>query len=103
MVVLHGQSLLHKLFYRKSFMILIDHENHKTFHLKWFARYGTSRLLLILQPNCYAKVTEQKRIVIYSKRDIKATEEITYDHKVTIEEKKIPCLYGAPNCRGTLN
>jgi len=45
----------------------------------------------------------EKKIVIYSKRDIKATEEITYDYKLPIEEEKIPCLCGAPNCRGTLN
>ena len=45
---------------------------------------------------------EQKRIIIYSKQDIKVTEEITYDYKFPIEEK-IPCLCGAPNCRGTFN
>ena len=58
------------------------------------------------EPNCYAKVIKvglQKKIVLYSKRDIKATEELTYDYKFPIEEKKIPCLCGAPNCRGTLN
>ena len=59
-----------------------------------------------LQPNCYAKVISvgtQKKIVIYSKRDIAMGEEITYDYKFPIEEEKIPCLCGAPNCRGTLN
>ena len=30
-------------------------------------------------------------------------EEITYDYKFPIEDDKIPCLCGAPNCRGTLN
>ena len=57
-------------------------------------------------PNCYAKVIDvdsKKKIVLYSKRDIKAMEEITYDYKFPVEEKKIPCLCGAPNCRGTLN
>ncbi|CAI8015285.1 Histone-lysine N-methyltransferase SETD1B-A, partial [Geodia barretti] len=57
-------------------------------------------------PNCYAKVISvgtQKKIVIYSKRDIAMGEEITYDYKFPIEEEKIPCLCGAPNCRGTLN
>ena len=55
----------------------------------------------ILQPNCYAKMINfslQMKIVINSKRDLKATEEITYDYKLPIEEK-IPCLCGAPNCR----
>ena len=58
------------------------------------------------QPNCYAKVISfgtQKKIVIYSKRDIALGEEITYDYKFPIEDEKIPCLCGAPNCRGTLN
>jgi histone-lysine N-methyltransferase SETD1 len=35
-------------------------------------------------PNCYAKVISfgtQKKIVIYSKRDIALGEEITYDYK----------------------
>lgn len=57
-------------------------------------------------PNCYAKVINfgsQKKIVIYSKRDIALGEEITYDYKFPIEDEKIPCLCGAPNCRGTLN
>lgn len=59
-----------------------------------------------LQPNCYAKVINfntGKKIVIYSKRDIAMGEEITYDYKFPIEDEKIPCLCGAPNCRGTLN
>ncbi|KAJ8312079.1 hypothetical protein KUTeg_009452, partial [Tegillarca granosa] len=57
-------------------------------------------------PNCYAKiitVESQKKIVIYSKRDIDVNEEITYDYKFPIEDEKIPCLCGAPACRGTLN
>ena len=60
----------------------------------------------VLQPNCYAKVINfgtLKKIVIYSKRDIALGEEITYDYKFPIEDDKIPCLCGAPNCRGTLN
>ena len=59
-----------------------------------------------IQPNCYAKVINfgtLKKIVIYSKRDIAMGEEITYDYKFPIEDDKIPCLCGAPNCRGTLN
>lgn len=37
------------------------------------------------QPNCYARVITvdgQKKIVIYSKKDIGIGEEITYDYKV---------------------
>lgn len=58
------------------------------------------------QPNCYAKVITVgvlKKIVIYSKRDIALGEEITYDYKFPIEDEKIPCLCGAPMCRGALN
>jgi histone-lysine N-methyltransferase SETD1 len=57
-------------------------------------------------PNCYAKVVTvlgQKKIVIYSKRDIAPGEEITYDYKFPFEEDKIPCLCGSPKCRGFLN
>lgn len=58
------------------------------------------------QPNCYAKVIlveGAKKIVIYSKYDIALGEEITYDYKFPIEDEKIPCLCGAPQCRGSLN
>ena len=61
---------------------------------------------LFRQPNCYAKIVtleNEKKIVIYSKRDIQVNEEITYDYKFPIEDEKIPCLCGAPQCRGTLN
>ncbi|XP_078363244.1 uncharacterized protein LOC144647329 isoform X3 [Oculina patagonica] len=57
-------------------------------------------------PNCYAKIVtleNAKKIVIYSKRDIEVNEEITYDYKFPIEDEKIPCLCGVPQCRGTLN
>lgn len=59
-------------------------------------------------PNCYAKVipvAQSKRIVIYSKRDIQAGEEVTYDYKFPIEpdELKVKCLCGSPKCRGSLN
>ncbi|CAH0549275.1 unnamed protein product [Brassicogethes aeneus] len=57
-------------------------------------------------PNCYAKVItieSQKKIVIYSKQTIGVNEEITYDYKFPLEDDKIPCLCGAPTCRGFLN
>jgi hypothetical protein len=59
-------------------------------------------------PNCYAKiipVESQKKIVIYSKRDIHPGEEITYDYKFPIEpdDKKISCLCGTSKCRKYLN
>jgi len=57
-------------------------------------------------PNCYAKIINvegQKKIVVYSKRDISQGEEITYDYKFPIEDVKIPCLCGSPKCRKYLN
>jgi SET domain-containing protein len=52
----------------------------------------------VWQPNCYTKVIwseGQKKIVIYSKRRIEAGEELTYDYKFPVEDKKIPCTCGA--------
>ena len=69
----------------------------------WF---GFDWILFTLQPNCYAKiinVENEKKIVIYSKTDIKLNEEITYDYKFPIEDVKIQCLCDTPQCRGTLN
>lgn len=61
---------------------------------------------LFNQPNCYAKVInvdEQKKIVIYSRREISVNEEVTYDYKFPLEDKKIHCHCGSLECRGTLN
>ncbi|KAL3699809.1 hypothetical protein R1sor_017831 [Riccia sorocarpa] len=57
-------------------------------------------------PNCYTKIITvdgQKKVVIYSKRYIRAGEELTYDYKFPLEEKKIPCFCGATKCRGFMN
>ena len=51
-----------------------------------------------VQPNCYTKIITvegHKKVVIYSKRPIAAGEELTYDYKFPLEEKKIPCFCGA--------
>ncbi|KAJ9167010.1 hypothetical protein P3X46_021694 [Hevea brasiliensis] len=58
------------------------------------------------EPNCYTKVISvegQKKIFIYAKRHIAAGEEITYNYKFPLEEKKIPCNCGSRKCRGSLN
>ncbi|KAF7801338.1 histone-lysine N-methyltransferase ATXR7 isoform X1 [Senna tora] len=50
------------------------------------------------EPNCYTKVISvegQKKIFIYAKRHIAAGEEITYNYKFPLEEKKIPCNCGS--------
>ncbi|EPS67008.1 hypothetical protein M569_07770, partial [Genlisea aurea] len=58
------------------------------------------------EPNCYTKVISvegQKKIFIYAKRHISAGEELTYNYKFPLEEKKIPCYCGSKRCRGSLN
>ncbi|TQE10260.1 hypothetical protein C1H46_004099 [Malus baccata] len=57
------------------------------------------------EPNCYTKVISvdtkvisvdgHKRIFIYAKRHIAVGEEITYNYKFPLEEKKIPCNCGS--------
>lgn len=60
-------------------------------------------------PSCTAKIIKvegKKRIVIYALRDIDANEELTYDYKFEREindNERIPCLCGAPGCKGYLN
>ncbi|KAL3091354.1 hypothetical protein niasHS_007147 [Heterodera schachtii] len=59
-------------------------------------------------PNCGTKilpVNDEKKVVIFANRPIKAGEELTYDYQFDIEEtgKKIPCLCGAPNCVKWMN
>lgn len=62
------------------------------------------------QPNAYAKIinvdTEHgpdKKIMVFSNRDIKAGEEITYDYKFQVEDGSLRCTCGAPNCTGRMN
>ena len=45
------------------------------------------------------------RIVLIAMDYIRPGEEITYDYKFSFEEgeEKVPCLCGAPNCRGSMN
>jgi histone-lysine N-methyltransferase SETD1 len=60
-------------------------------------------------PNCYTQIitaNENKRIVIYAKRNIARGEELCYDYKFPIEmdpTKRIPCGCGAIECRGYMN
>lgn len=59
------------------------------------------------EPNCYSRVVQSlsgvKHIVIFSLRDIKKGEELTYDYKFPIENIKIPCSCGSRKCRKYLN
>ena len=86
-----------------SYLFRVDHETiidaTKCGNLARFINHSCN-------PNCYARVITvegQKKIVIYSKRDISVNEEITYDYKFPREEVKITCLCGTPQCRGYLN
>eukprot|EP00002_Diphylleia_rotans_P030848 TRINITY_DN6382_c0_g1_i2.p1 TRINITY_DN6382_c0_g1~~TRINITY_DN6382_c0_g1_i2.p1 ORF type:complete len:1204 (+),score=171.94 TRINITY_DN6382_c0_g1_i2:45-3656(+) len=57
-------------------------------------------------PNCHAQiisVENTKRIVIYAKKYIEKGEEITYNYRFPLEEKKIPCYCGATACKKYLN
>lgn len=56
--------------------------------------------------NCSAKVITvngMKHIMITSNKYIKSGEELTYNYNFDIEEQKLNCYCGAPNCIGTLN
>lgn len=44
-----------------------------------------------------------KHIVIFAGRDIQEGEEITYDYKFPIEEKKLRCFCGSSKCQGSMN
>ena len=57
-------------------------------------------------PNCVSKIVPhagRKKIVLYTKRDVAAGEELSYDYKFELEDEKIPCHCGAATCRGSLN
>ena len=62
------------------------------------------------KPNAYANVITvetdlglDKKIMVFSSRDIKAGEEITYDYKFPVEDGSLKCTCGAPNCIGRMN
>eukprot|EP00045_Choanoeca_perplexa_P014946 m.179712 g.179712 ORF g.179712 m.179712 type:complete len:2032 (+) comp16848_c0_seq13:2573-8668(+) len=58
------------------------------------------------QPNCASRIVKvegQKHIVIFAERPILIGQELTYDYKFPLEDSKIPCHCGAPNCRKYMN
>lgn len=58
------------------------------------------------EPNCVAKiirVDQKERVVIYASKDIRPGEELLYDYKFPLEDKKIPCHCGSKKCKGFLN
>ena len=73
-------------------------------------RVERRHLFLFNDTLAYAKIinvdTElgsDKKIVVFSLRDIKAGEEITYDYKFPVEDGSLKCSCGAPNCIGRMN
>eukprot|EP00919_Chromeraceae_sp_WS-2016_P019793 GHVR01047012.1.p1 GENE.GHVR01047012.1~~GHVR01047012.1.p1 ORF type:complete len:119 (+),score=18.41 GHVR01047012.1:335-691(+) len=58
-------------------------------------------------PNCYCKVVTDEmntpHIVVIAKHEILPAEEITYDYQFNVEEEKLLCRCGAPNCLGRMN
>ena len=64
-------------------------------------------------PNCIANIVKGKspnehlkRVIIVAQRDIKATEELSYDYQFPLEmeiESRIPCNCGSRQCRGFMN
>lgn len=101
----------HDFMYYSSFYVFIIKEVLSFYDLLscincWIYLFIYSFFSFHFQPNCYAKIITVeglKKIVIYSKQPINVNEEITYDYKFPIEDEKITCLCGAPQCRGTLN
>jgi len=59
------------------------------------------------EPNAYARVIttdkDQKHIIIFAGKSIQIGEEVTYDYKFPIEDKKLKCYCGAPKCSGSMN
>lgn len=61
------------------------------------------------EPNCYSRcitVDGEKRITLFSMRNLRAGEELTYNYQFAIEvdpELKIPCYCGSRSCFGTMN
>ena len=53
-------------------------------------------------PNIVARVTKG-HILYYSRRDIRAGEELTVDYHFSKDVEKVPCSCGTDACRGTIN
>ena len=59
-------------------------------------------------PNCETKsvvLQNERRVVLFTTRDVKRGEELTYDYQFAPEcpERETPCACGAAACRGVIN
>jgi histone-lysine N-methyltransferase SETD1 len=60
------------------------------------------------EPNCVTRVVVvggEKKILLFTSRDVAAGEELTYDYmfKPDLPENEAPCDCGADTCRGIIN
>jgi SET domain-containing protein len=53
-------------------------------------------------PNCDYRI-EGRRVLIYASRDIAAGEELSIDYSFGADGEVVPCVCGAPGCRGRIN
>jgi SET domain-containing protein len=53
-------------------------------------------------PNCDYRI-EGRRVLIYASRDIADGEELSIDYSFGADGEIVPCVCGAPGCRGRIN
>jgi SET domain-containing protein len=53
-------------------------------------------------PNCDYRI-EGRRVLIYAARDVAAGEELSIDYSFGADGEVVPCICGAPGCRGRIN
>jgi uncharacterized protein len=53
-------------------------------------------------PNCDYRI-EGRRVLIYASRDIAVGEELSIDYSFGADGEVVPCVCGAPGCRGRIN
>jgi SET domain-containing protein len=53
-------------------------------------------------PNCEYRIAD-RRVLIYSERDIARGEELTIDYSYAADGERVPCRCGSEQCRGCIN
>jgi uncharacterized protein len=54
------------------------------------------------EPNLQPRVL-RGHILLFSRRKIRKSEELTWDYRISKSSVRIPCQCGSPRCRGTIN